>query len=46
MGKVFAKPCRIFNRIRGKERLVGSGKRFSFQVNVSWFFAFFFGALD
>ena len=40
VGKVFAKPCRIFNRIRGKERLVGSGKRFSWKFSGQCFMVF------
>ena len=40
VGKVFAKPCRIFNRIRGKERLVGSGTRFSWKFLGQCFMVF------
>ena len=40
VGKVFVKACRIFNRIRGKERLVGSGTRFLWKFSGQCFIVF------
>ena len=47
MGKVFRKAFRILELDERKgRRVVEQDVHGNFQVNVTWFFAFFLGALD
>ena len=46
-GKVFRKALRILGLDESKGRwVVGQDFHGNFQVNVTWFFAFFYGVLD